>query len=241
MGPLRAVKYFNAEEHEVGRYTNSLKVYEDLQLKVMTTLAGLNFGQNLIFSTAMTAMLVMAAEGVAAGTMTIGDIVMVNGLLFQLSFPLNFLGSVYREISQATTDMENLLALRKANTAIVEKPDAVPLPSTVAAEGADDARQLAAPPTIEFRNVGFSYGQEALVDDSVGDGGSGSNETDGDVQRQLLQSVSFSVPPGSTVGIVGASGSGKSTILKLLYQLIRLLCARLYLHFLYTCICVRPN
>ena len=65
---IPAVKYFNAEEHEVQRYTQSLWVYEDHQLRVTTTLAGLNFGQNMIFSTAMTAMLVMAAEGVAAGT-----------------------------------------------------------------------------------------------------------------------------------------------------------------------------
>ena len=116
-----AVKYFNNESFESKRYDAALQSYQDASIKVATSLAYLNIGQSLIFSTALTGMMYMAAEGVAAGSLTVGDLVMVNQLVFQLSVPLNFLGSVYRELRQSLLDMETLFNLQKVNVAIKEE------------------------------------------------------------------------------------------------------------------------
>lgn len=139
-----AVKYFNNEKYEVGRYDQALKEYEKSSIKVATSLAFLNTGQNLIFSSALTAMMYLAADGVAKGTLTVGDLVMVNQLVFQLSVPLNFLGSVYRELRQSLLDMETLFNLQKVNVAIKEPSNAKPLQLTKGGE-------------ITFENVTFGY------------------------------------------------------------------------------------
>lgn len=139
-----AVKYFNNEKFEVARYDQALRQYEKSSIKVATSLAFLNSGQNIIFSSALTAMMYFAASGVASGALTVGDLVMVNQLVFQLSVPLNFLGSVYRELRQSLLDMETLFNLQKVNVSITEKPDAKPL---VLSRGGE----------IKFENVNFAY------------------------------------------------------------------------------------
>lgn len=145
-----AVKYFNNEKFEVARYDKALAQYEKSSIKVATSLALLNSGQSIIFSTALTGMMYLAANGVAAGTMTVGDLVMVNQLVFQLSVPLNFLGSVYRELRQSLLDMETLFNLQKVHVSISEKPDAKPL---VLSKGGE----------IKFDNVSFGYHPERLI------------------------------------------------------------------------------
>ncbi|GAB7347474.1 hypothetical protein MBLNU459_g4387t1 [Dothideomycetes sp. NU459] len=144
-----AVKYFNNEKYEVGRYDSALRSYQDASIKVATSLAYLNSGQSLIFSGALTAMMYFAADGVATGALTVGDLVMVNQLVFQLSVPLNFLGSVYRELRQSLLDMETLFNLQKVNVAIKEPKDAKPLMLT----GGE----------IKFENVNFGYRPERPI------------------------------------------------------------------------------
>ena len=139
-----AVKYFNNEKYEVGRYDDALKAYEKASIKVTTSLAFLNSGQNVIFSSALAAMMYFAADGVASGSLTVGDLVMVNQLVFQLSVPLNFLGSVYRELRQSLLDMETLFSLEKVNIAVKELVDPKPLHLTKGGE-------------IRFENVTFGY------------------------------------------------------------------------------------
>merc|ERR1719312_1371944 len=105
------VKYFNNEDFEAEQYDKYLKQYEIASLKTNWSLAFLNFGQNLIFSGALSAIMILTARDILAGNMTVGHLVMVNGLLFQLSVPLGFLGSVYREIRQALIDMQVMFEL----------------------------------------------------------------------------------------------------------------------------------
>ncbi|CAH2244332.1 jg27975, partial [Pararge aegeria aegeria] len=105
------VKYFSNEEYELRKYDASLKRYEDASLKTASSLALLNFGQHAIFSAGLSAIMIMAANEIAQGNMTVGDLVMVNGLVFQLSIPLGFLGSVYREVRQALVDMQTMFTL----------------------------------------------------------------------------------------------------------------------------------
>ena len=137
------VKYFNNEEYEARRYDENLRSYETAAVKSEASLGLLNVGQSFIIAIAVTALMILAAEGVAAGSLTLGDLVLINGLLIQLYIPLNFLGMVYREIKQARIDMDRMFRLLDENREIEDRPGAAPLP----AGGA----------IIRFDRVSFSY------------------------------------------------------------------------------------
>jgi len=124
---FETVKYFCNEEHEAGRYDRALARYETAATKSKVTLSLLNIGQGAIIAVGLTLVMLQAARGVAAGTMTVGDFVLVNAYLMQLYLPLNFLGFVYREIKQSLTDMESMFRLLGENAEIEDAPHALPL------------------------------------------------------------------------------------------------------------------
>ncbi len=137
------VKYFNNEDYEARRYDGQLRKWEAAQVKSQVSLSFLNLGQAGIIAVAVTLIMWRASVGVSDGTMSVGDIVLVNGLLIQLYIPLNWLGVLYREIRQALTDIERMFALKAEHREIADAPDAVPLPS--------------GPCAVRFDRVGFSY------------------------------------------------------------------------------------
>jgi ABC-type transport system involved in Fe-S cluster assembly fused permease/ATPase subunit len=137
------VKYFNNESFEARRYDDDLQRWEGAATRSQISLSTLNLGQQLIIAVGVTAMMWQAAAGVAAGSMTIGDLVLVNAFLIQLYAPLNFLGVVYREIRNALTDIERMFGLLGTHREIADAPDARPL---VVRAG-----------TIEFDRVSFAY------------------------------------------------------------------------------------
>jgi len=143
------VKYFNNEEYEADRYDSSLERYETAAVKTEASLGMLNVGQSLIIAAGVTALMVFAAQGVAARELTLGDLVLVNALLIQLYIPLNFLGMAYREIKQSTTDMDRMFALLGQHREVQDASDAVVVPhGSVAIRfdrvefGYDPARQI---------------------------------------------------------------------------------------------------
>ncbi len=176
------VKYFGNEEHEAARYDTALARYEAAAIKSRTSLAFLNTGQAFLIALGVTGIMLVAANGVVAGEMTVGDFVEVNTYLIQLTIPLNFLGTVYREIRQNLADLERLFLLTQE---AVEVEDAPAAPALAVTGG-----------TVTFETVGFAY----------------------DPRRVVLQDLSFEVPAGQSLAIVGATGSGKSTITKLLFR-----------------------
>ncbi len=137
------VKYFGNETWEANRFDHSLEKYERAAIKAYDSLAVLNFGQAIIFTTGMVLAMLFAARGIAHGTMTIGDFVLVNAVFIQLYQPLNFMGMIYRELKQAFVDIEAMFTLLGQNPEIKDKPTAKPL---AVKKGA-----------IRFENVFFSY------------------------------------------------------------------------------------
>jgi ATP-binding cassette, subfamily B, heavy metal transporter len=137
------VKYFVAEERETRRYDRSMERYEKASVNSYTSLAVLNAGQTVIFTIALAAVMAMCAYGVAKGTNTVGDFVMINAMMIQLYQPLNFMGMVYREIKQATVDIETMFNILQRPAEIVDRPNAKPL-----------AIQSG---TLKFENVMFAY------------------------------------------------------------------------------------
>jgi len=180
------VKYFGNEAHEARRFDESWARYERAAVKNQVTLNMLNLGQAAIIAIGLSVVMLMAAQGVAGGTMTVGKFVLVNTYLMQLYQPLNMLGFVYREIKQGLTDMEALFRLLSLNQEVADKPGATAL----------------APPTsgrpgeVVFDNVRFGYQPE----------------------REILKGLSFRIPAGGSLAIVGSTGAGKSTINRLLFR-----------------------
>lgn len=179
---FETVKYFGAEAREAKRYDAAMAGYEAAALKTSYSLAALNFGQALLITAGLTIVMVMAGLQVRAGALTVGDFVMVNAVMIQITMPLNFLGTVYREIRQALVDMGQMFDLLEQPKEITTKP------------GAPDLQVTGG--SISLRNIAFSY----------------------EAGRQILRDVSLDIPAGQTVAIVGSSGSGKSTIGRLLFR-----------------------
>ena len=190
------VKYFNNEEFEAKRYDENLVRYRAAAITSQKTLSMLNAGQQLIIACGLVAMLWRATQGVVDGRMTLGDLVMVNAFMIQLYIPLGFLGVIYREIKQSLTDLEKMFTLMEKEREIADEPGAQPLvflPLPLA-EGRGEGGGLNA--SVRFENVSFAY----------------------DPARPILHNVSFEIPPGKTVAVVGSSGAGKSTLARLLYR-----------------------
>ena len=140
---FETVKYFANEEHEARRYDAALQAYERAAVRSETTLTLLNLGQGTIMATGLVALMTLAARGVAATEMTVGDFVLVNAYLIQLYTPLNFLGMVYRNIKQSLTDLEQMLALLAVKPEIEDRPGA---PALIVGSGA-----------VAFQRVDFRY------------------------------------------------------------------------------------
>ncbi|MBL3564414.1 ABC transporter ATP-binding protein/permease [Rhodovulum sulfidophilum] len=140
---FETVKYFGAEAREAERYDHAMEGYEEAAIKTSYSLALLNFGQALIITAGMIAVMVMAALGVQAGKLTVGDFVMVNAYMIQITMPLNFLGAVYREIRQSLIDMGDMFALLEQPAEVTDRPGAAELKVTGGA--------------VEFRDVRFGY------------------------------------------------------------------------------------
>ena len=138
------VKYFNNEGFEAQRYDKSLEQLRRARLKAQTSLSLLNTGQQLIIAIALVGMLWRATEGVVAGRMTLGDLVMINAFMIQLYIPLNFLGVLYREIKQSLTDLDRMFSLLEKEREVADLPYA-------------KALQLTGSPTVRFEHVVFAY------------------------------------------------------------------------------------
>ena len=178
---FETVKYFNNEEHEYKRLDESLQEYEKESINNQYSLSYLNIAQTFVIMTGITIMLVMSAFDIRAGSLTIGGFVVINAYMLQLYQPLNFFGTVYREIRQSLTDMENLFSLWE------EKPNL---------SDNDQSASKTNQASIRFENVSFDY----------------------DERRTIIENISFEVPDGKKVALVGPTGAGKSTISRLLFR-----------------------
>lgn len=184
------VKYFDNESYEASRYDESLARYQRARLRSQLSLGALNIGQALIISTAVALMIWLATQGVVEGRMTLGDLVLVNGFMIQLYIPLNFLGTLYREIRQNLTDLERMFGLLDAHREVQDSPGARALALEPDADGTPRA------PEVRFEHVNFAYQGE----------------------RPILHDVDFVMTAGQTTAVVGASGAGKSTLARLLFR-----------------------
>ncbi len=176
------VKYFSAERREAKRYDLAMAGYEVAAVRTANSLAFLNFGQSVIITVGIITVMIFAAIDVEAGKITVGNFVFINAMMIQITQPLNFLGTVYREIRQSLVDMGEMFGLLEQDPEITDKKDAQPIKIS-------NGR-------VEFSNINFSY----------------------ENNRQILNELSFQIPAGKTIAVVGPSGSGKSTLARLAYR-----------------------
>ncbi|MFM2319886.1 MAG: hypothetical protein RLZZ215_2507 [Pseudomonadota bacterium] len=176
------VKYFNNEQLELERYDRTLCEWEDMAVKSQTSMSILNFGQGAIIAIGVTLIMFLATQGVVDGSLSLGDLVMVNAFMLQLFIPLGALGVMYRQLKYTLADMDMLFHLLETPPEINDLPDATALQIQ---QG-----------EIRFEQVDFGYTPE----------------------RPILQNVSFTIPAGKKLAVVGHSGAGKSTLSRLLYR-----------------------
>ncbi len=146
---FETVKYFGAESREAMRYDAAMEGYEAAAIKTSYSLAFLNFGQSFLITGGLIIVMVMAAMGVQAGTLTVGDFVLVNAYMIQITMPLNFLGTVYREIRQSLVDMGEMFGLLEQPPDVIDAPDARPLAVTGG--------------TVKLENIRFGYEDERPI------------------------------------------------------------------------------
>jgi len=143
------VKYFNNEAYELKRYDNTLLQWEEAAVKSYTSMALLNFGQGVIIAVGLTLIMIYAGKGVVAGSMSLGDLVLVNTLMLQLFMPLNFLGIIYRMLKHTLADMDLVLKLLDRQVEVEDNPAAVPL--------------VIREPTVRFEHVSFAYQEDRPI------------------------------------------------------------------------------
>jgi len=178
---FETVKYFNNEHHEFSRLDESLEKYENAANKNRTSLSLLNISQTFVIMIGITLMLVLTVFGIQNKTITVGGFVVINAYMLQLYQPLNFLGTIYREIRQSLVDMENMFNLFKEKNNIDDS-------------GSDNLKNENS--EIIFKNIFFGY----------------------EKKRTIIKNISFTIPEGKSLAIVGPTGAGKSTISKLLFR-----------------------
>ena len=178
---FETVKYFNNENHEFKRLDESLEKYENAANKNRTSLSLLNISQTFVIMIGITLMLVLTVFGIQNKTISVGGFVVINAYMLQLYQPLNFLGTIYREIRQSLVDMENMFNLLKEKNSIDDN-------------GSEHLKNNNA--EIIFNNIFFGY----------------------ENKRTIIKNISFSIPEGKSLAIVGPTGAGKSTISKLLFR-----------------------